>query len=119
MRPFDLPRTLSYDINCVYSKHIHDRFLDNLPQHAHLIQDMEMVIPAVHIQNHIDSCMYLFGTAYQRCAAHFHAETAEQYWAEVNAVGNYTRQMNTGHRHDTICDHHGDWNYKKFNIICK
>jgi len=23
------------------------------------------------------------------------------------------RQMSAGHRHDTIIDHHGDWNFKK------
>ncbi|THU83090.1 hypothetical protein K435DRAFT_823037 [Dendrothele bispora CBS 962.96] len=39
--------------------------------------------------------------------------TAEYYWVELNQVGGYTRQMNDGHREDTIIAHHNDWNWRK------
>ncbi|THU77114.1 hypothetical protein K435DRAFT_703122, partial [Dendrothele bispora CBS 962.96] len=35
------------------------------------------------------------------------------YWVELNQVGGYTRQMNDGHREDTIIAHHNDWNWRK------
>ncbi|KAJ7067667.1 hypothetical protein C8F01DRAFT_1342934 [Mycena amicta] len=59
------------------------------------------------------SCAYLFGTAYMACVGHFHGETAEQYWPEANQLGPHVRQMNNGHRQDTLINHHGDWNWKK------
>ncbi|KAJ7889101.1 hypothetical protein B0H14DRAFT_3127089 [Mycena olivaceomarginata] len=30
-----------------------------------------------------------------------------------NQLGPHVRQLNLGHRQDTIINHHGDWNYKK------
>ncbi|THU80286.1 hypothetical protein K435DRAFT_823700 [Dendrothele bispora CBS 962.96] len=37
----------------------------------------------------------------------------QYYWVELNQVGGYTRQMNDGHREDTISAHHNDWNWRK------
>ncbi|KAJ7872006.1 hypothetical protein B0H14DRAFT_2344918 [Mycena olivaceomarginata] len=68
---------------------------------------------AILNQGHQDSCSYLFGTAYMECVGHFHGESAEQYWPESNQLGPHVRQMNNGHRQDTMINHHGDWNYKK------
>ncbi|KAJ6482251.1 hypothetical protein DFH09DRAFT_1462551, partial [Mycena vulgaris] len=70
-------------------------------------------VPALHVQGHQDACTYLFGTAYMECVGHFHGETAEHYWPEANQLGPHVRQMNLGHRQDTMINHHGDWNYKK------
>jgi hypothetical protein len=78
---------------------------------------MRWGVPALHVQGHQESCIYLFGTAYMECAAHFHGETAEQYWSELNQLGPHVRQMNNGHRQDTLINHHGDWNYKKLAKI--
>ncbi|KAJ7067660.1 hypothetical protein C8F01DRAFT_1248023 [Mycena amicta] len=47
------------------------------------------------------------------CVGHFHGESAEQYWPEANQLGPHVRQMNNGHRQDTLINHHGDWNWKK------
>jgi hypothetical protein len=58
--------------------------------------------------------MYLYGTDYTECIGHFHGETAEHYWPEQNQIGPHVRQMNNGHRQDTLNDHQGDWNWKKF-----
>ncbi|KAF7371487.1 CxC2 domain-containing protein [Mycena venus] len=77
------------------------------------IKKMRWGVPALHVQGHQDSCTYLFGTAYMECVGHFHGETAEHYWPEANQLGPHVRQMNLGHRQDTIINHHGDWNHKK------
>ncbi|KAJ7815199.1 hypothetical protein B0H14DRAFT_3746508 [Mycena olivaceomarginata] len=73
------------------------------------VKKMRWGVPALHVQGHQDSCTYLFGTAYMECVGHFHGETAEHYCQ----LGPHVRQMNLGHRQDTIINHHGDWNHKK------
>lgn len=103
----------SYDCMCQYSVHLQSRIKENFPDVAPLIKDMRYAIPALHIQNHKDDCMYKYGTAYLNMVGHFHAETAEHYWPSLNKLAANTKQMNAGHRHDTIIDHHGDWNWKK------
>ncbi|KAF8195334.1 hypothetical protein K438DRAFT_1760990 [Mycena galopus ATCC 62051] len=35
------------------------------------------------------------------------------FWPEANQLGPHVRQMNNGHRQDTLISHHGDWNHKK------
>jgi hypothetical protein len=57
--------------------------------------------------------MYLYSAAYQEGTGHFHGVGTEQYWSENNQMGSQTRQMNPGHRHDKITEHHSDWNWKK------
>jgi len=71
------------------------------------------LVPLVHVQNHKDNCTYRYSSAYTPNAGHFHGETAEHTWAELNQIGTQTCQMNNGHRQDTLIDHSGDWNFKK------
>ncbi|KAF9547927.1 hypothetical protein CPC08DRAFT_729608 [Agrocybe pediades] len=52
-------------------------------------------------------------TKYKESAGHFQGETAEQPWIELNQLAPQTRQMNNGHRQDTIIDHHSFWNWLK------
>ncbi|KIM35704.1 hypothetical protein M413DRAFT_51930, partial [Hebeloma cylindrosporum] len=47
--------------------------------------------------------------ALDRFEAHFPDET----WVKLNQLGGQTRQMNNGHRQDTIIDHHSYWNWSK------
>ncbi|KAJ7615940.1 hypothetical protein FB45DRAFT_841586 [Roridomyces roridus] len=106
---------LSYDSMCQYSVHIIDRFKadPNLQHLVPIVKQMRFAIPALHVQGHQDGCMYVYATVYMQATAHFHGETAEQYWPELNQLGPQVRQMNGGHRQDTIIKHHSDWNYKK------
>ncbi|KAJ7016353.1 hypothetical protein C8F04DRAFT_1202415 [Mycena alexandri] len=92
----DVDEVTTYDIACEYFVNLEKRFKAHFPD-----------------QGHQDSCTYLFGTAYMECIGHFHGETAEHYWPEANQLGPHVRQMNLGHRQDTIINHHGDWNHKK------
>ncbi|KAK7059995.1 CxC2 domain-containing protein, partial [Favolaschia claudopus] len=112
-----IDRILSYDAMCQYSVNLVERFKNN-PEWADLvpiIEKMRFSIPALHVQGHQDGCMYAYSTAYMLATAHFHGETAEQYWPELNQLGPQTRQMNGGHRQDTIIKHHSNWNYKKMS----
>jgi hypothetical protein len=109
----DIDRISSYDCNCQYSVHVVKRFEKSFPDIAHLIRRTRWSIPALHVQGHKEDCLYNFSTAYMPCVGHFHGETAEFYWPEANQLGPHVRQMNNGHRQDTLIDHHGDWNWKK------
>ena len=103
----------SSDINCGYSVNASSRFKANFPELAPVVEKMTWLIPLVHVQNHKSNCMYLFSSAYSKGAGHFHGETAEMTWAESNQLGAQTRQMNNGHRQDTIINAASDWNWKK------
>lgn len=108
-------RIVSYDSMCQYSVHVVHCFKQN-PEWADLVpvlENMRWSIPALHVVGHKDSCTYEFSTAYMECTAHFHGETAEQYWPEANQLGGHTCQMNNGNCQDTIIDHHNHWNWKK------
>ena len=109
---------VSYDISCAYWVNAVDRFQKHFPDLVSEIERIRWLIPLVHVQNHKDNCMYCFASAYIPNAGHFHGETAEHYWAESNQLGAQTRQMNNGHRQDTLIDHHSDWNWKKAAIMC-
>ncbi|KAJ7798689.1 hypothetical protein B0H14DRAFT_3092881 [Mycena olivaceomarginata] len=113
----DIDELTTYDIACAYCVNLEKRFEASFPHLSHLVKRMRWGVPALHVQGHQESCIYLFGTAYMDCAAHFHGETAEQYWSELNQLGPHVRQMNNGHRQDTLINHHGDWNYKKLAKI--
>jgi len=103
----------SYDISCAYLVNIIDRFKARFPDLVSMVERFRFLVPLVHVHNHKENCTYRFSSAYIEGAGHFHGETVEHPWAELNQVAPQTRQMSAGHRHDTIIDHHGDWNFKK------
>lgn len=108
---------ISYDSTCSLKVHIVERFEKHQPALASLVDRTIYSIDALHINDHIDKCTYLYGASYQECTGHFHGVGTEQYWAENNQMGPQTRQMNPGHRHDKIIGHHGDWNWKKIGKL--
>jgi hypothetical protein len=109
----DIDHFLSYDSNCQFWVNTVERFKRSFPELAYLIYRMRWSIPALHVQGHKEECLYNFSTVYMMCAAHFHGKTAEHPWPTGNEVGDHVRQMNRGHRHDTLIDHHNYWNWKK------
>ncbi|KAJ7449328.1 hypothetical protein B0H11DRAFT_1642948, partial [Mycena galericulata] len=112
-----IDEVLTYDITCEYVVNLETRFAKHFPDVLDKVKKMQWGVPASHMQGHQKSCMYQFGTAYLSCVGHFHGETAEQYWAEANQLGPHVRQMNNGHRQDTLIFHSNDWNSKKFANI--
>jgi hypothetical protein len=104
---------LSYDIACSYHVNAIKRFEKNFIDLVPSITSTRYLVPLVHIQNHKDNCTYRYSSAYTPNAGHFHGETAEHTWAELNQIGTQTRQMNNGNRQDTLIDHSSDWNFKK------
>jgi hypothetical protein len=109
----DIEEVTTYDIACEYFIHLEERFKEFFPDLAEDVAKMRWGVPALHVQGHQEDCTYRFGTAYMECVGHFHGETAEHYWPEANQLGPIVRQMNNGHRQDTLIYNHGDWNHKK------
>ena len=109
----------SYDSACQYEVNVDSRFKEFFPDVAPIVQRTRWVIPALHIQGHKDTCMYMYSSAYMDHVAHFHGETSEQCWPEENQTGAQVIQMNNGHRQDTLNDNHGDWNWKKTVNQCE
>jgi len=106
---------LSYDISCSYHVNAIKRFEKNFVDLVPAMKSTRYLVPLVHVQNHKDNCSYQYSSAYTPNAGHFHGETAEHTWAELNQIGTQTRQMNNGHRQDCLIDHSGDWNFKKLS----
>ncbi|KAJ7213665.1 hypothetical protein C8J57DRAFT_1029924, partial [Mycena rebaudengoi] len=108
-----IDRIVSYDSACQYSVNIVERFEKFFPDLLPFVEKMRWSVPALHVQGHQEGCLYAYSTAYMVGVGHFHGETAEHYWPELNQIGTQVRQMNGGHRQDVIINNHNDWNYKK------
>ncbi|KAJ7488488.1 hypothetical protein B0H11DRAFT_1912979 [Mycena galericulata] len=112
-----IDRIMSYDIACQYHIHVVSRFKQSFPDLAGIVENMRWAVPLVHVQGHQAGCISAYSSTFMLAAGHFHGETAEQYWPELNQIGPKVRQMNYGHRQDTVINHHGDWNQKKMSKI--
>lgn len=110
---------LSYDSGCSYCINLKTRFMTTFPELTDVVSKIHFCIPAMHIQNHQERCMYLYSTAYMEHAGHFHGETAEHQHPELNKLGGQVKQMNHGHRHDMLNSFHGAWNFSRTVTMCK
>lgn len=109
-----IPETnASYDSQCAYCVKLVDRFKKHFPDKVPLLQKYRFLIPLLHVNDHKDDCLYEFACSYMVRAGHFHGETAEHMWVELNQVANFVRQMNNGHRQDTVIRHINHWNTRK------
>ncbi|KAF6750008.1 hypothetical protein DFP72DRAFT_851984 [Ephemerocybe angulata] len=108
---------LSYDIWCSYSAKLKKHFRDLFPESAELIEKMRGAVPKMHIKNHIVACQQLWSFNYLRHSGETCGEMIETSWSDLNQASGSTREQNDGHRHDTLDDFMGYWNWKKFQGI--
>ncbi|KAJ7156652.1 hypothetical protein C8R46DRAFT_1226130 [Mycena filopes] len=85
------------------------------PPAMHIVKQMRWAVPALHIYGHGDECQYNFATCYMVATGHFHGESAEHYWPELNQIGPQVTQMSGGRRQDVITLDHNAWNLKKMH----
>lgn len=104
---------LSYDIWCSLRVNLRRRFEKLFPKSAHIIDRMRGAIPKMHIKNHIEACQQLWAFNYLQYSGETYGEMIETTWAENNQAGGSTKEMNAGHRHDTIAHLANFWNYVK------
>ena len=103
----------TYDVACQYYIHLKKRFESNFPDLADVIDIIHLLVPKKHLDGHKDDCKYRFSLNYTEGVGRSHGEGIEASWAESKQSGGSTRQMNHGHRHDTINDLHNYWNWNK------
>ena len=103
----------TYDVACQYQIHLKERFVKNIPPLADIIDLILMLVPKKHLDGHKDHCKYRFSLNYTDGVGRGTGEGIEQSWSESKQSGGSTRQMNHGHRHDTLNDLHSYWNWNK------
>ena len=110
---------LSYDIWCQYSINIQKRFEKWFPETSTLLPRIRGAVPKMHIKNHISSCQQLWAFNYIKYSGETWGENIEGGWAEQNQAAGSTKEQNDGHRHDTLDDFFGFWNWTKLHQLCE
>ncbi len=91
------------------------------PEDIKLREDVDIspVIPKFHEPAHQDedheqfSCNLVPGMGASDC------EVPERFWGPHNPLGNSTKTMGPGSRHDVLDDHFGFWNWLKYHSMGK
>ncbi|KAJ7724933.1 hypothetical protein DFH07DRAFT_971050 [Mycena maculata] len=104
---------LTYDVYCQYFKNITMRFETWFPSLSRLIKKLGGAVPKMHIRNHIGQCQSQWSMNFQEYLAFLIRELIEGSWAELNQFAGSTKEQNHGHRHDSIDDGCGQWNWDK------
>ncbi|KIJ16194.1 hypothetical protein PAXINDRAFT_75869, partial [Paxillus involutus ATCC 200175] len=104
---------LTYDIACQYSINLVKRFEAQFPDMADVIKRVTLLIGKLHLVNHTEICQYWWSLNYTPCVGWTDGEHIEAGWAEQKQAGGSTKEMNHGHRHDTLSDFQNDWNWLK------
>ncbi|KAJ7479061.1 hypothetical protein FB451DRAFT_1031983 [Mycena latifolia] len=72
-----------------------------------------LLVPKMHLQGHKDDCRYHWSLNWTKWMDRTDGERIEGNWAEAKQAGGMTKEMNAGHRHDTLNDFFNDWNWIK------
>ncbi|KAJ2912805.1 hypothetical protein MD484_g7609, partial [Candolleomyces efflorescens] len=106
---------VTYDVACQYFVKLKERFRVSFAELSDVVDIIRMLVPKMHLDGHKEDCRYRFSLNYSEGAGRVHGEGIETSWAESKQSGGSTRQMNHGHRHDTINDFHNYWNWEKIH----
>ncbi|KDR71018.1 hypothetical protein GALMADRAFT_15660, partial [Galerina marginata CBS 339.88] len=104
---------LTYDIACQFCINLKERFAQAFPTVSDIVNRIRHFVPKLHIQGHKDDCQYRWSLNFSRWTGRTDGERIESSWTEAKQAGGMTKEMNTGHRHDTLTDFQNDWNWVK------
>lgn len=115
---------LSYDIACKYKVNFYLRISTQnkfgtslLPiEMQEYLLDRDRFLPKVnqwHLGSHIETCADDHSLRTTPNVGRFHGEQVETPWARLDLLQYSTREMNAGHRRDTITAHMNHWNNEK------
>lgn len=106
---------LSYDIACQYKINFQKRMLE-LPSHLQLSESMSIRygIPKCHCPAHKLECQAPHSLNLMCGVGRTDGEGIERSWSELNGIANSTKEMGPGSRHDTLDDHMGHHNWRKY-----
>ncbi|KAJ7466564.1 hypothetical protein B0H11DRAFT_1733162 [Mycena galericulata] len=104
---------VTYDIWCQYSVNLIPRASEMFRRMMPILRRIRGAIPKMHIHNHQDDCEILWNLNWLMHSAATAGEMIETGWAEQNLTAGSTKEQNGGHRHDSIDDTSGNWNWDK------
>ena len=106
---------VSYDIACQFKLKFDER-VDKLPPEIQLPPNVEFEwgIPKCHCPMHKVSCQAPHSLNFKNGVGRTDGEGIERSWSELNRVANSTKEMGPGSRHDTLDDHIGHHNFRKY-----
>ncbi|THU88320.1 hypothetical protein K435DRAFT_917318 [Dendrothele bispora CBS 962.96] len=115
---------LTYDIACQYEKNLVKRFKENFIgtpfEHLGLDEVVDRflcLVPKMHLKGHIPDCQYEYSLNFTQNVGRTYGEGIEGTWAEAKQAGGMTREMNAGHRIDTLNALQNDWNITKLQNL--
>lgn len=77
------------------------------------MEHMRYHVPKLHGHGHSEDCRYQYAFDFAPNVGRTHGERIESGWAEGNIAGPSTREMNPGHRHETLSSFYNEWNYQQ------
>ncbi|KAF5347890.1 hypothetical protein D9756_010191 [Leucocoprinus leucothites] len=104
---------LSYDIWCQYHINLPRRFSVNFKHLEKTVTEMRGAVPKMHIHGHNWECQIEHSFFYKPYSGMTCGEGIESTWSEQNHAASSTKELNEGHRHDTLDDFNGYWNWCK------
>lgn len=110
--------SVSYDIWCQFSKNLEERVNRGFPEYMPLMEYIRGCVPKLHINGHNEYCQIYYSFIYEPYSGMTCGEGIESAWSEQNHAAAFTKEQNPGHRHDTLDDFNGYWNWTKFHQLC-
>ncbi len=110
---------VTYDIWCQYHVKLQTRVQKSFPSLLFFIPRIRGAIGKMHISNHKELCEILFNLNWLMYSGCTVGELIETGWAEQNLTAGSTKEQNDGHRHDSIDDTSGHWNWEKLIKLSK
>ncbi|KAF8511104.1 hypothetical protein JB92DRAFT_3118385 [Gautieria morchelliformis] len=104
---------LTYDVACQYMVHLVTRFQQHFPHMVPVVSRMTALIPKMHLAGHKLDCGYRWSLNFTPGVGRTCGELIETVWSELNQANGSVKEMNHGHRHDTLDDLYSDWNWSK------
>lgn len=120
----------AYDVNCQYRIHFNTRMQKlcediKAMEMGHLIKMNENKlfpwtvagVGKFHLAGHRADCRYRWSFNFLPYSTMVDGEAPERVWAVSNTLGNRTREMNPGHRHDQMNEFYSDQNTRRVHDI--
>ncbi|KAI0747825.1 hypothetical protein C8Q80DRAFT_1316398 [Daedaleopsis nitida] len=108
----------SYDVACIYSVHIPQRFekyaFDTLDTHS-----MEWSVPKFHINAHREYCRSAYSPYLLPEFGRYDGEGVERCWALTNPYASITKEMGPGSRRDMLDNAFGAQNWNKILTMAR
>ncbi|KAH7904785.1 hypothetical protein BJ138DRAFT_1138456 [Hygrophoropsis aurantiaca] len=109
---------ISYDIACQWKVNVWER-MKELPEELQVplsivASTFVFGIPKFHCPAHEKNCAIPHSLNLMPGVGRTDGEGIERNWSEMNRVANSTKEMGPGSRHDTLDDHFGHHNWRKY-----